>query len=68
MKTANQDTATQVTANLDTRVLTSSELNATIHAAEQLRSETIYQAIASTFRFLRQGTARLFAVEYQRPA
>jgi len=65
MKTATQDTSTPVTANYHTRVLTTDELTATLRAAEQLRSENMYQAIATTIRFLRQGTARLFAVEYQ---
>lgn len=47
---------------------TNNELQATIHAAEQLRSETIYRASASAFRFLRLAAARLFAVEYKRHA
>jgi hypothetical protein len=68
MKTETKNTTIPMNDDMSNRVLTNSELYATIHAAEQLRSKTLYRLFTAAFRFLRRGTARLFDVEAQRHA
>lgn len=64
----NQNTYSPFDVTTENRELTAAELNAIVCAAEQLRSEMIYQALSAAFRFLKQAPSRLFSVGTHRTA
>ncbi|MFB0922119.1 MAG: hypothetical protein QMB76_01405 [Alphaproteobacteria bacterium] len=68
MINATSNTTASAPATTDAPAVIVEDLNATIRAAEALRSETIYQAFSAAKSYLKQAPSRLFSVGNHRHA